>query len=326
MHVPGHYLDPTSCAVTAAGAAGALAYGAARARREGLPPAWLTASTAAGIFAVQMVNFPVTSGTSGHLVGGVLAGMLLGPWVGMWSLALVLVVQATLFGDGALATLGANVLNMGVIGALVGMGVRRVLVLPDLSVPVKLAVAAAAGWGAVVAGAALCSVELAASKTFALSAALPAMVSIHALIGISEALLTAAAAAVVLKTAPQLLSSPARIAPLATSPAPSGKFRLVPIIGLAAAMTIAAVLAPIASKLPDGLESVAIALNMTEPSAVWTAPMQNYSIAAIGSQVFATAAAGVLGVLIVFALTCGWEQLLRLRMGRRQTVAMAQQH
>jgi cobalt/nickel transport system permease protein len=324
--VPGHYLDPTSCAVTAAAAAGALAYGAGRARREGLPPASLTAATAAGIFAVQMVNFPVTSGTSGHLVGGVLAGMLLGPWVGMWSIALVLAVQATLFGDGSLATLGANVLNMSVVGALVGMGLRRFLVKPDYSVPVKLGVAAAAGWVAVVAGAALCSLELAASGTFALSAALPAMVSIHALIGVSEALLTAAAAALVLRSAPQLLSSPATIAPRETASAGSGSLRWLPMIGLLAAMAIAAVLAPIASTLPDGLESVAKALNLAEPASIWAAPMQNYSISAISSPVLATAAAGVLGVLIVFGVTCGWELLLKLRPGRRQTVALAKSH
>jgi cobalt/nickel transport system permease protein len=323
MHVPGHYLDPASCAVTAAAAAGALAYGAGRVRREGLPSASLTATTAAGIFAVQMVNFPVTSGTSGHLVGGVLAGMILGPWVGMWSLALVLAVQATLFGDGALATLGANVLNMGVIGALVGMGLRRFLVRPDCSVPVKLGVAAAAGWGAVVAGAALCSIELAASGTFALSAALPAMVSIHALIGISEALLTAAAAALVLRSAPQLLSSPTQLSPQATASTSPAAFRWLPAVGLVAAMAIAALLAPIASTLPDGLESVAKALNLAEPAAAWTAPMQNYSLSGIGSPLLATAAAGILGVLILFGVTCGWEALLKTRLIGRSKVAVA---
>jgi cobalt/nickel transport system permease protein len=244
----------------------------------------------------------------------------------MWSIALVLAVQATLFGDGSLATLGANVLNMSVVGALVGMGLRRFLVKPDYSVPVKLGVAAAAGWVAVVAGAALCSLELAASGTFALSAALPAMVSIHALIGVSEALLTAAAAALVLRSAPQLLSSPATIAPRETASAGSGSLRWLPMIGLLAAMAIAAVLAPIASTLPDGLESVAKALNLAEPASIWAAPMQNYSISAISSPVLATAAAGVLGVLIVFGVTCGWELLLKLRPGRRQTVALAKSH
>ena len=286
-----------------------------------LPPARLTAAVAAGAFAVQMVNFPVDSGTSGHLVGGVVAGMILGPWVGMWAIALVLAVQATLFGDGSLATLGANILNMGVIGVFAGYAVRQFLARADVSALAKLSVAAIVGWGAVVAGAALCAIELAASHTFALADALPAMVKIHALIGISEGLLTAAVAALVLQSAPRLSSRPA-LATRDTNAAGAASLRWLPMIGLASAMAIAAVLAPWASKLPDGLESVAKALNLALPATAAAAPMQDYSISAISSPMLATAAAGVLGVVIVFALACGWELLLKIRTSRQRSVAV----
>jgi len=313
MHVPGHYLDPTSCAVTAAAAAGVLAYGAAKARRAGLPPVWLTAATSAGVFAVQMVNFPINSGTSGHLVGGVVAGMLLGPWVGMWAVALALVVQCLLFGDGGLATLGANVFNMAVIGAAVGAALRQVLTRPDGSLTRKLTISAAAGWLAVVAGAALCSLELAAAGTFRLADVLPSMVSVHALIGISEALITAAFAALVLNTAPELFAAHKVAGTLRVPSATSATARGVRRGGLLSAMLVAAVLAPLASQLPDGLERVASRLGLGEAATAWHAPLQGYLMPRIDSHFLSTALAGVAGVLIVYAVACVWELALRRR-------------
>ena len=315
MHVPGHYLDPTTCAVTAAAAAGALGIAAVKARREGLPPAWLTAAASAGIFAVQMVNFPINSGTSGHLVGGVVAGMLLGPWVGMWSVALVLVVQCLLFGDGGLATLGANVLNMAVIGAAIGAGLRQVLANPEGSLAKKLTVSAAGGWLAVVAGAAVCAFELAAAGTFRLAEAMPAMVSVHALIGISEAFVSAAIAALVLKSAPQLFAPRNKVAgpPRRMPSAPSHGVRVLPALGLASSMLIAAVLAPLASQLPDGLESVATRLGIGESTTASHAPLQDYLVPRVDSHFLSTALAGLIGVMIVYAIACIWELALRRR-------------
>ena len=314
MHVPGHYLDPTTCAATAAAAAGALGIAAVKARREGLRPAWLAATTSAGIFAVQLVNFPISSGTSGHLVGGVLAGMLLGPWVGMWSVALVLAVQCLLFGDGGLATLGANVLNMAVIGAAIGAGLRQVMAKPEGSLAKKLTISAAGGWLAVVAGAAICAFELAASGKFPLADALPAMVSVHALIGISEAFVSAAIAALVLKSAPELFAARDKVAGTLRVPsALASGVRILPTLGLATAMLIAAVLAPLASQLPDGLETVASRLGIGESTVASHAPLQDYLIPRIDSHFLSTALAGIIGVLIVYAIACGWELAVRRR-------------
>jgi cobalt/nickel transport system permease protein len=151
---------------------------------------------AAFIFSAQMFNFPVAGGTSGHLLGGVLAAVLLGPWAGTLVMACVIAVQALVLQDGGLLVMGANIVNMGVIGTLGGYAVYRALC------PVfggeergRLPAAGIAAFLAVVAGAAAMAFELAISGYTSLAIALPAMVGVHALIGIGEALITVAALA-----------------------------------------------------------------------------------------------------------------------------------
>ena len=106
MHLPDHYLDPLTCAATAVLSGGAITYALIRVRHEPATKVFAAAATSAAIFAVQMINFPVASGTSGHLLGGVLAGVLLGPWAGLLAMAAVLLVQAVIFGDGGVLALG----------------------------------------------------------------------------------------------------------------------------------------------------------------------------------------------------------------------------
>jgi cobalt/nickel transport system permease protein len=167
--------------------------------------------TAAFVFAAQMLNFPVAGGTSGHFLGAALAAVLLGPWLACVVLAVVLLVQAFLFADGGITALGANVLNMGVIGGL-GAGLllaaaRRVL---PRTRTAFLAATAVAAWASVVLGAAACAVQLAISGTVGLGTVLPAMVGVHMLIGVGEAVITVAAVSAVLATRPDL----ARAAPV----------------------------------------------------------------------------------------------------------------
>lgn len=149
---------------------------------------------AAFIFAAQMFNFPVIGGTSGHLLGGVLAAVLLGPWVGTIVMASVIAVQALLFQDGGLVVMGANIFNMGIVGTLGGYYVYRALAgAMGGEARGRVPAAAIAAWMAVVAGAVAMTLQLAASGTTPLEVALPAMLGVHALIGIGEALITAAA-------------------------------------------------------------------------------------------------------------------------------------
>lgn len=162
--------------------------------------------TAAFIFAAQMFNFPIVGGTSGHLLGGVLAAVLVGPWAGTIVMAVVVTVQALVFQDGGLVVLGANIFNMGVIGTLGGYAVYRFLArLMGGEQRAMLPAAAVAAWVSVVAGAAAMTIELAISGTTPLAVALPAMLGTHAIIGVGEALITVAALAFIRATRPDLL-------------------------------------------------------------------------------------------------------------------------
>ncbi|MCA1569394.1 MAG: energy-coupling factor ABC transporter permease [Chloroflexi bacterium] len=149
---------------------------------------------AAFIFAAQMFNFQVVGGTSGHLLGGVLVAVLLGPWAGTLVMACVVAVQALLFQDGGLVVLGANIFNMGVVGTLGGYALYRVAVgLLGGERRGRIPAAAIAAYVAVVTGAVVMALQLAVSGFIALEVTLPVMVGVHALVGIGEALITAAA-------------------------------------------------------------------------------------------------------------------------------------
>jgi cobalt/nickel transport system permease protein len=163
--------------------------------------------TAAFIFAAQMLNFTVIGGTSGHLLGGALAAILLGPWAGMVVMTSVLAVQALVFQDGGLVALGVNVFNMAVIGVLVGGAVYQGLrwLLGDRSWAAMVAGFAAA-WLSVVVASLVAAVELALSGTSPWGVALPAMGLVHMLIGVGEGLITVAVLAFLRVTRPDLLS------------------------------------------------------------------------------------------------------------------------
>jgi cobalt/nickel transport system permease protein len=207
MHIPDGFLSPEVAAVCAVPAIAAVGYGLRRASRElderRVP---LLGVTAAFVFAAQMLNFPVAGGTSGHFLGAALAAILLGPWLAGLVLAVVLVVQSFVFADGGVTALGANVLNMGVIGALVVgglmVGARRVL--PKRR-RVFLAVSAVGAWLAVMAGATATALELVISGTVPLGTVLPAMLGVHALIGVGEAVITVAAVSAVMSTRPDVV-------------------------------------------------------------------------------------------------------------------------
>jgi cobalt/nickel transport system permease protein len=209
MHIPDGFIDtPTSLAAGAL-AVGGLAVAVKRGAKElddkQIPMAGLVS---AFVFATQMLNFPVVSGTSGHLLGGVLAAVLVGPWLGALCIAVVLLVQALMFADGGLSALGLNVVNMALVGTWGGYAVFTLArkVLPR----VKTAVVAASGV------AAFASVPLAAvafsfeylvggqgGASFA--AVFTAMVGVHALIGIGEGIITGLAVGSVMAVRPDLV-------------------------------------------------------------------------------------------------------------------------
>jgi cobalt/nickel transport system permease protein len=284
------------CPVTAVAAATGIAGAAwAAAKSEIKPDAVKFASVSALIFAGQMMNFPISGGTSGHLMGGVLAAALLGTPFGVLAIALVLGVQCLLFSDGGLAVLGANVLNISLIGAGIG---GLLAGHPGDRSPSSLARLGFAAWASVVLAALACSIGLALSGTVPFSLSAPAMLATHAVIGLGEALITVFAFS--------LLHAPV---------ADSRKTALVPAV---AAILIALVLSPFASGFPDGLESVAGKLGFLHASApAFAAPLADYALPVSLPATVSTGLAGLAGVLAVFALSraisASWNSLRRVR-------------
>ena len=210
MHIPDGFLSTEVAAAAGAVTAGTLAYSLHRAEEllddRRVP---LVGVTGAFVFAAQLLNFPVAGGTSGHFLGAALAAILLGPWLACLVMAVVIGTQAFLFADGGITALGANVLNMGVVGALAvgGLMLAARHVLPK-SRAVLLAIAGGGAWLAVMAGAALTALELGASGTAPLGTVLPAMLGVHALIGVGEAVVTVSAVSAVLAARPDLIAVP----------------------------------------------------------------------------------------------------------------------
>jgi cobalt/nickel transport system permease protein len=146
---------------------------------------------AAFIFAAQMINFPIAGGTSGHLLGAALATVLLGPWCASITITTVLVIQCLFFQDGGVTALGANVLNMAIIGPLVAMGIYTAVTRLIGDKKGVTAGAFIAAWASVVAAAAFAALELAFSGTVPFKVVFPAMIGWHVLIGFGEGLITA---------------------------------------------------------------------------------------------------------------------------------------
>ena len=256
---------------------------------------------AAFIFAAQMINFPVLGGTSGHLLGGALAAIVLGPWAGILIMTAVIAVQGLLFQDGGLLVMGANIFNMGIITVLIGYGLYR-----NVSGQSKLArftVAGVAAWLSVMAAALLTSLQLWLSGTATLRIVMPAMLGVHALIGIGEALITVAALAFITQTRPDLLAEGAV--------KEKGSWGWV-VAGLAVVLFVV-LLSPFASADPDGLERVAENLGFI--GAGQSAPYEllpDYSIPGLGTNAnIGVIIAGLIGAVVVGVLIILIVRLLR---------------
>lgn len=255
---------------------------------------------AAFIFAGQMINFPVTGGTSGHFIGATLAFIVLGPWLGMIAMSSVIILQALLFQDGGLVVMGANLLVMAVVPGIVGLSLYRLAW--QRSRRTRLAVAAGAAWVSIMTAALVVALLLAFSGTSNLSVAVPAMLGIHALIGIGEALITAGALSFILQTRPELLEIGRD----------TGRGNWV-IVGVTIAI-IVVLLAPFASGHPDGLEWVAGEtgfLNVARDAPFRLLP--DYTIPGLGATATSTILAGLVGLVVVGAISFGISRLVTRR-------------
>lgn len=316
MHIPDGFLNLSTAAATGVAATSGVGYALHRLRQLlGEKAAPLMGVTAGCIFAAQMINFPVAAGTSGHLMGGVLAAVLLGPWGGAIAITAVLIVQSLLFGDGGVLALGANVFNMAVIGSSLGYciyaPIRRLI-----GGPAGVAAGAIiAAWFSVLLAAIACSIELAASGTFAFRATLTAMLGVHLFIALGEAVITGLAIAFVLRTRPDIIYGAYPTSPLASRIQNVGQ---VVVGGLAIAIVIAAFASPWASSLPDGLEWSAesvVALDgqgLPEDPGLLAAPIPDYEFPGIETAALATSIAGIVGTLITFVFAYMVGRSLRM--------------
>ncbi|PZO39047.1 MAG: cobalamin biosynthesis protein CbiM [Pseudanabaena frigida] len=208
MHIPDGYLSLPVSLVTGAVVIALIALSLNRVQseyKERTVP--LMGVCAAFIFAAQMVNFPILGGTSGHLLGGTLAGILLGPWAGSLVMSVVFIVQSVMFQDGGLTALGANITIMGLIGTFGGYYLYRLIrALVGQNTWLGMSVGTAiASWTSVVVAAMVCAVLLALSDTIPLTLGLAAMLSWHFMIGIGEAFITLAITSFLWRTRPDLI-------------------------------------------------------------------------------------------------------------------------
>ncbi|MDS0300126.1 energy-coupling factor ABC transporter permease [Halogeometricum sp. S1BR25-6] len=203
MHIPDGFLDPWVAGLFWLGAGIAIGVAVRRARDElGDERTPLLGVVAAGIFAAQMLNWPIPGGTSAHFVGGAFAGILLGPSLGVLAMTAVVSIQALVFGDGGIVALGANLFAMAVVDVLVGYALFRAC----RSVH-ETGAAFAAGWGAITLSALAVGVGVGASSAFAyeLGTTVTIMVVGHALLGVVEGAITAAVYGYVADARPDLV-------------------------------------------------------------------------------------------------------------------------
>jgi cobalt/nickel transport system permease protein len=247
------------------------------------------------IFAAQAINFPVAAGTSGHLMGGALAAIVMGPWAGTLIMTAVVSVQSLLFQDGGLLVMGWNILNMGVFTAFTGYAMYKLVRRIFGDHPAAVVAGGFAGaWLSVEVGSIATAFELASSGTAPLSLALPAMAGVHALIGLGEAIITSAALRLLQVSRPQALVVGE------TAPGRRGATFVVAALGVS---IVVALFSPLASTNPDGLEYVAQQQGFLEHAS--ESPLSfltDYTIPSIGNPVWTTIIAVALGTVIVFGV------------------------
>ncbi|MFF4368561.1 energy-coupling factor ABC transporter permease [Streptomyces sp. NPDC001594] len=335
MHVPDGFIDAPVSVAAGVAATAAVAVSLRGARRElDERTAPLAGLVAAFIFAVQMLNFPVAAGTSGHLLGGALAAILVGPYTGVLCVSVVLLMQGILFADGGLTALGVNILNMAVVTVLVSYAVFRLLLKVLPSGRRSVTVAAFAGALLSVPGAAVMFTLLYAlggTTDVPIGKVFTAMVGVHVLIGIGEALITAATVGAVIAVRPDLvhgargLAAPLKLrvggelvdAPAAAPvPAAARSTRKLWLSGLVTALVLAGFVSFYASSSPDGLEKVAADKGIdakTRDHATADSPLADYGVKDVDDARLSGGLAGVIGVGATVAVGTGIFWVVRRR-------------
>ncbi|MEU1598169.1 energy-coupling factor ABC transporter permease [Streptomyces sp. NPDC005708] len=344
MHVPDGFINAPTSAVTGVIAAGALAVSLRGARRElDERTAPLAGLVAAFIFAVQMLNFPVAAGTSGHLLGGALAAILVGPYTGVLCVSVVLLMQGILFADGGLTALGVNITDMAIVTTVVAYAVFRglVQVLPRTRRSVTVASFVAALVSVPAAAVVFTAIYAVGGTTdVSIGKVATAMIGVHVLIGIGEAVITALTVGAVIAVRPDLVHGARGLqqrlklrvggelvdAPAAEPvPVAARSHRGMWITGLVTSLVLAGFVSFYASANPDGLEKVATDQGISQKAKPHTAsdsPLAGYGVKDIGDARLSGGLAGVIGVgVTVVAGSAVFWAVRRRRAGDTASVA-----
>ncbi|MFE1800954.1 energy-coupling factor ABC transporter permease [Streptomyces sp. NPDC059517] len=335
MHVPDGFINAPVSVAAGAVAATAVAVSLRGARRElDERTAPLAGLVAAFIFAVQMLNFPVAAGTSGHLLGGALAAILVGPFTGVLCVSVVLLMQGILFADGGLTALGVNITNMAVVTTVVAYAVFRGLVklLPRKRRSITVSAFAAAVISVPAAAAAFTLIYAIGGTTdVPIGQVFTAMVGVHVLIGIGEAAITALTVGAVIAVRPDLVYGARGLtAPLklrvngelvdtpAAEPVPvaARSHRKVWLAGLATSLVLAGFVSFYASANPDGLEKVASDKGIdakAEDHATADSPLADYGVEGLTNSRISGGLAGVIGVGVTIVAGTGVFWTVRRR-------------
>jgi len=293
MHIPDGMLSTPTWTTAWIGAAGAIGYGLRQVRKH-LSDSRLVlmAVLAALIFALQMLNFPVAGGTSGHFVGGAAAAIIVGPWPAVIIMATVLLVQSLIFADGGITALGANVINMAVVGPFVGWWTYTILKRISFSRTWTSISTFVAAWLSCVVASIVAALMVWISGAAPFGLVLGSMSLVHAIIGIGEGLITAGLIAYLLAVRPDLLRD-------RDTDSTRGA-----VIGISVMAAVAAGISFLASSHPDGLEHVAESLGfLTGSEPVFGAsPIPDYVIPGIANETLAGVLAGLVGIVITAAL------------------------
>ena len=308
MHIPDGMLSTPVVAVTGASSAGFVGYAVAWTRKRLTEHRTvLMAVMAALIFALQMLNFPVAGGTSGHFAGGAAAAIMLGPWPAVITMTTVLVVQSLLFADGGVLALGANVLNMAVIAPFVGFAFWALACRLSSAKSARIAGAFAAGWAATLLAALTAGAEIWLSGNARFALIMGAMGAWHAIIGIGEGIVTAGLVAYVLAVRPDLLDRKS----FGEASGTTGVLVSLGLLGIAAAA-----ISFVSSSKPDALEYVTSkhAIGATRPAQqLLQGPLKDYVVPGVTNQTVAGVLAGIVGLIVVGALLWAGVSALKRR-------------
>ena len=294
MHVPDGFMNVTMSAATGVISFGTL-WAYIRSAKDLIADKFiaLTGMMSALIFVLQMINFPIAAGTSGHLLGGALAVIVLGPRLGLICLSVVVIIQSLLFADGGLSALGVNVLNMAIVTSATSWFIVKYWIkFIGKNKTSIVSVSVLAGILSVVFSSIAFTIQYAIGGTISIpvGTVLLAMVTTHFIIGFGEGIITALIITLLLRVRPDLIYAYERSDENTTKVSFYGLFIIL--------ILLLSLITPFASSSPDGLESVAEEFGFTQTDGI-VLLLDDYGISAVNNNFISTVLSALLGVVIL---------------------------